>query len=355
MVGSGSLDWPLDSLERVALQRGLLDELVAGKEDIANFCSRFMYAGNRLDDCVVKFTDQLFRPFYRDFRRALERGVSRSSASPGPSARPPVGLGGRSQKMRKDIETSAAWYKHPGVQAAIAGSVVAGIFALVTSLLTRESRPPAPQGPIQNQSIVVAPQQIVVVPGVDTLAPAAGSEKSSLERPARRLAEIPRSSDEAQPGTPQHEIHSDTGDLVSRISYRPISPEIRAGVTQQLQTVRELYATRSFKVSIVLQSGSRSRQQLANELASVFEAAGFPAQVTSALMIPSNPPRPFDDVSINPGPSDVDVARAVASALAPVFARTIPVRETPDRPSGVLTISLIGNPFFSTDGVVSFQ
>ena len=75
MVGSGNLEWPLIKEQRLSMQKSLLESLADKKEDIPNFCSKFMYAGSKLDDCGSKFNEQIFSPFARDLKRLIEKKI----------------------------------------------------------------------------------------------------------------------------------------------------------------------------------------------------------------------------------------------------------------------------------------
>jgi len=57
MVGSGTLDWPPDRRENLSMQLALLKHMEEGRVDPPKLCSKFMYAGKYLDDCVSKVND----------------------------------------------------------------------------------------------------------------------------------------------------------------------------------------------------------------------------------------------------------------------------------------------------------
>lgn len=77
MVGSGTLDWPSSTDERLGLWLGLVGALADGKETIVEFCSHFLYSGSHFDDMVQGFSDQIFDPFSRDFRRLVSNEAKR--------------------------------------------------------------------------------------------------------------------------------------------------------------------------------------------------------------------------------------------------------------------------------------
>jgi hypothetical protein len=72
MVGSGTLEWPLVREQKLSMQKGLLELIASGKENVLNVCNKFMYAASRGDDCVAKFNEQIFNPFSRDLRRLIQ-------------------------------------------------------------------------------------------------------------------------------------------------------------------------------------------------------------------------------------------------------------------------------------------
>ncbi len=72
MVGSGRLDWPVDKRSRMALQKTLLDQMVAGRDSVTNFCCNFMYSDGSYDSMTSDFIDQIVEPFVRDVRRLVE-------------------------------------------------------------------------------------------------------------------------------------------------------------------------------------------------------------------------------------------------------------------------------------------
>lgn len=71
-VGSGSLDWPLEKLSRLALQKALLDAIAEGQEGVLGVCTKFMYPGNDFDLMVDEFNHQIVEPFTRDVRTLVE-------------------------------------------------------------------------------------------------------------------------------------------------------------------------------------------------------------------------------------------------------------------------------------------
>ena len=74
MVGSGSLDWPIDRSERIGIQLALCRSIAGGQIDSLQFCLHHCYAGmNDLDAHVCRFTEVVVDPMIRDIKRLSER------------------------------------------------------------------------------------------------------------------------------------------------------------------------------------------------------------------------------------------------------------------------------------------
>lgn len=73
VVGSGSLHWPADRAERVALQVALCREIANGKIRFIDFIHKFCYPGyNSLSAHVQKFSEIILQPLSRDIERLTE-------------------------------------------------------------------------------------------------------------------------------------------------------------------------------------------------------------------------------------------------------------------------------------------
>lgn len=72
MVGSGTLTWPIEKSQRLALQRALLETIAEGNESVPDFCINFMYTDNHYDSMVAEFNRQIVEPFTRDVRVLVE-------------------------------------------------------------------------------------------------------------------------------------------------------------------------------------------------------------------------------------------------------------------------------------------
>jgi hypothetical protein len=82
MVGSGELNWPVPTADRVALQAELLRRIAGGQIDLVEYTYDFHYIENRFDTNIAQFVTQDFEPFHRDFVRLLLSEVERTEAEP---------------------------------------------------------------------------------------------------------------------------------------------------------------------------------------------------------------------------------------------------------------------------------
>jgi hypothetical protein len=73
MVGSGTLNWPLDRAERVAMQIMLCRTLAEGKVNFLGFLHQFFYSGKSLPAHFSTFTSKLLSPLLRDIMRLAEQ------------------------------------------------------------------------------------------------------------------------------------------------------------------------------------------------------------------------------------------------------------------------------------------
>ena len=69
MVGSGEIEWPLPTPERVAMQAELLRRFASGKLDILSYSMDFHYVANDFNSNLAQFMEQTLNPFYRDLLR----------------------------------------------------------------------------------------------------------------------------------------------------------------------------------------------------------------------------------------------------------------------------------------------
>ncbi|WP_342724192.1 hypothetical protein AAFG07_34720 [Bradyrhizobium sp. B097] len=73
MVGSGTLTWPKDKTDRLAMHIALLRALSNGELDIYDFCAAFLYTANDYDTNVYDISRQLFLPTTRELIRYIEQ------------------------------------------------------------------------------------------------------------------------------------------------------------------------------------------------------------------------------------------------------------------------------------------
>jgi hypothetical protein len=72
MIGSGSLDWPIDRARRIALQIALCRAIAANTVDLLGFVMHFYYSGSNLSANVSSFASRVLDPMLRDIRHLTE-------------------------------------------------------------------------------------------------------------------------------------------------------------------------------------------------------------------------------------------------------------------------------------------
>lgn len=70
MVGSGRLNWPVETGERVAVQYGILQAVTRGRNDVLHFGLVF-FGKTNFHDLYQHFVDHIIRPFRRDLMYLL--------------------------------------------------------------------------------------------------------------------------------------------------------------------------------------------------------------------------------------------------------------------------------------------
>lgn len=79
MVGSGTITWPEDRLERLAMQVDMVRRMGSGQLDIFDLTHNFMWVSSNFDENTAEFVSQIIRPFVRDFLRFVHDSPSFSS------------------------------------------------------------------------------------------------------------------------------------------------------------------------------------------------------------------------------------------------------------------------------------
>jgi hypothetical protein len=72
MVGSGTLDWPIERAQRIAIQIALCRAIAANTVDLLSFVMHFYYVGSNLSASVGSFASQVLDPMLRDIRHLTE-------------------------------------------------------------------------------------------------------------------------------------------------------------------------------------------------------------------------------------------------------------------------------------------
>jgi hypothetical protein len=73
MVGSATLTWPKDVIERLAMRVTLLRAISKGDPDFYEFCRYFLYSANDYDVHVSDLSRQIFTPTTRELIRYIEQ------------------------------------------------------------------------------------------------------------------------------------------------------------------------------------------------------------------------------------------------------------------------------------------
>jgi hypothetical protein len=93
MVGSGQLNWPVGTEERVALQAELLRRIAGGQIPLVDFAYDFHYVENNFNSNIQQFIAGDFETFHRDFTRIAEHEIEAAEQSSAPDAMVSVELG----------------------------------------------------------------------------------------------------------------------------------------------------------------------------------------------------------------------------------------------------------------------
>ncbi len=73
MDDPGKLNWPRDEKKRIGLHFCLFRDLASDQLDVSEFADAFFIVPNDFDSHVARVADQVFRPFARELRRAVQR------------------------------------------------------------------------------------------------------------------------------------------------------------------------------------------------------------------------------------------------------------------------------------------
>lgn len=72
-VGSGTLDWPSDKIDKLGMKVALLRAMSTSEIDIYEFTSNFLYSENNFDTNVSDIAQQIFLPTARELLRYIEQ------------------------------------------------------------------------------------------------------------------------------------------------------------------------------------------------------------------------------------------------------------------------------------------
>lgn len=146
-------------------------------------------------------------------------------------------------------------------------------------------------------------------------------------------------------------LKKETKRLTTRGTFQPLSNNMRNQILDMLNTFIADYKEKNFKVRITAEHGSHQRHLMAQELHELLKTAGFEViyQRSTTTFLGHPPPIVFKRNVV-----DSEAGEKFMSALSPMFMRELPV-ENSNKNHGHFEIHIIGGPFFTHEGVVSFQ
>lgn len=149
------------------------------------------------------------------------------------------------------------------------------------------------------------------------------------------------------------ELKEKTTDLEQRDVFCPPSARIKALVEERLKQILSTFSDRNITIAVECQSGNTNRHKVSRQLVDTLSISSFRTAGPLANMTFSNSVLP--DVKILMNPADKDIASQLANALNPYLKVQFTGKVDDKLATGNLKISIFGNPFFSKEGVVTFQ
>jgi hypothetical protein len=86
MIGSGDINWPVTTIERLGTQLALFRTFAHDESHIQNFAIHFMHSGNDYDSITSDVMSQVFQPLARDLKRHILRELERAPSIPVPAS-----------------------------------------------------------------------------------------------------------------------------------------------------------------------------------------------------------------------------------------------------------------------------
>jgi len=71
MLGSGSMEWPINVEERLSLQYQLIQSMANDSIDVSDFAFDFTHQGSNINDSNRAFVSQVIAPFHKDMLRVI--------------------------------------------------------------------------------------------------------------------------------------------------------------------------------------------------------------------------------------------------------------------------------------------
>lgn len=138
-------------------------------------------------------------------------------------------------------------------------------------------------------------------------------------------------------------------ELATRDTYRALSAEVRKQIVSNLANIVRNHSEWSLRVKIKYLTGSSVRVEVAQDLVTIFEEAGFDVELGMGV-------EPYrSSVLIAYNPNDSGIANSIAKAVYGFINVRFSGVEQEERPRGSFEIIIAGDPLFSVDGVVTFR
>lgn len=133
-------------------------------------------------------------------------------------------------------------------------------------------------------------------------------------------------------------------------TYAPLSSELKDKLIEDLKMIHDQYANLDVAFSIRPEKGVRIRENIANDLADILVSSGFKAKAGAPMITNLN-----GNVVIMLNPDDTELANKLFKVIARFIDTRFQGREETQRSRGTFDIHIIGDPLFSSSGVVTFR
>ena len=133
-------------------------------------------------------------------------------------------------------------------------------------------------------------------------------------------------------------------------TYTPLSSELKDKLIEDLRIIHDQYHNLDVAFSIRPEKGVRVRENIAKDLANILVTSGFKAKAGAPMITNLN-----GNVVIMLNPDDTELANKLFKVIARFIDTRFQGREETQRSRGTFEIHIIGDPLFSSSGVVTFR